>query len=54
MSNVSDLLRTETALLEVRTRHLAAVHDQRIAAAMLELAAGTLTVDSEILSEDSR
>jgi outer membrane protein TolC len=54
MSNVTDLLRTETALLEVRTRHLSALHDQRIAAAMLELAAGTLTVDSEILNEGSR
>lgn len=52
--NVTDLLRTETAVLEARTRHLAAIHDQRIAAAMLELAAGTLTADSEVLSEGSR
>ena len=29
MSNVTDLLRTETAVLEARTRHLAAIHDQR-------------------------
>jgi outer membrane protein TolC len=50
MSNVTDLLRTETAVLEARTRHLAAVHDQRIAAAMLELAAGTLSADSEVLN----
>jgi outer membrane protein len=49
LNNVTDLLRTETALLEARTRHLTAIHDQRIAAAMLELAAGTLNVDSEIL-----
>jgi len=54
MSNVTDLLRTETAVLEARTRHLTAIHDQRIAAAMLELAAGTLTVDSEVLNEGSR
>ena len=54
ISNVTDLLRTETAVLEARTRHLAAIHDQRIAAAMLELAAGTLTADSEVLSEGSR
>ncbi|MGO9260809.1 MAG: TolC family protein [Bryobacteraceae bacterium] len=54
MSNVTDLLRTETAVLEARTRRLSAIHDQRIAAAMLELAAGTLTVDSEILNEGSR
>ena len=49
MSNVTDLLRTETAVLEARTRYLAAVHDQRIAAAMLEMAAGTLTADSQAL-----
>jgi outer membrane protein TolC len=49
MSNVTDLLRTETALLEAQTRQLAAVHDQRIAAAALEMAAGTLTADSEVL-----
>ena len=50
MSNVTDLLRTETAVLESRTRHLAAIHDQRVAAAMLELAAGTLSADSEVLN----
>jgi outer membrane protein TolC len=50
MSNVTDLLRTETAVLEARTRHLAAIHDQRIAAAMLALAAGTLTADSEVFN----
>lgn len=49
-STVTDLLRTETALLEARTRRLAAIHDQRIAAAMLELAAGTLTESSEVLN----
>ncbi|MGA2324921.1 MAG: TolC family protein [Bryobacteraceae bacterium] len=54
MSNVTDLLRTEMAVLEARTRHLGAIHDQRIAAAMLELAAGRLTVDSEVLNEGSR
>ncbi len=54
LSNVTDLLRTETAVLETRTRHLAAIHDQRLAAAMLELAAGTLTVNSEVLNEGSR
>jgi outer membrane protein TolC len=49
MSGVTDLLRTETDVLEARMRYLAAVHDQRIAAAMLEMAAGTLTEDSEVL-----
>jgi outer membrane protein len=49
MNNVTDLLRTETAVLESRTRYLAAIHDQRVAAIMLELAAGRLTADSEVL-----
>ena len=50
MSNVTELLRNETAVLESRMRYLAAVHDQRIAAAMLELAAGRLSADSEVLN----
>ena len=50
MSNVTDLLRNETAVLDSRTRYLAAVHDQRLAAATLELAAGRLTPDSEVLN----
>ena len=49
MSNVTDLLRNETAVLESRSRYLAAVHDQRIAATMLELAAGRLSPESEVL-----
>ncbi len=49
LATVTDLLRNETALLEARTRRLAALYDQRVAAAMLELATGTLTVDSEVL-----
>ena len=49
MANVTDLLRNETALLESRTRYLAAVHDQRIAAVMLEFAAGRLSASSEVL-----
>jgi len=50
MSNVTDLLRNETAVLESRTRYLSAVHDQRIAATMLDLAAGRLSPDSEVLN----
>jgi len=49
MSNVTDLLRTETAVLDARTRYLASVHDQRLAATMLEAAAGVLSEDSEVL-----
>lgn len=50
LNNVTDLLRTETAVLETRTRYLAAIHDQRIAATMLDLTAGTLNADSEALN----
>jgi outer membrane protein TolC len=50
MSNVTDLLRNETGVLESQTRYLAAVHDQRIAATMLDLAAGRLSPDSEVLN----
>ena len=50
MNNVTDLLRTEAAVLDVQTRYLAAVHDQRIAATMLALATGTLSADSEVLN----
>jgi len=49
LNTVTDLLRTETALLETRTRRLAAIYDQRVAAAMLELSAGALTGDSYVL-----
>lgn len=50
MNNVTDLLRTETAVLDARSRYWAAVHDQRIAATALELAVGTLSADSEVLN----
>jgi outer membrane protein TolC len=50
LSNVTDLLRTETAVLDSRTRYLAALHDQRIAATMLEFAAGRLNPNSEVLN----
>jgi outer membrane protein len=49
LTNVTELLRSETALAEARLRRLAAVHDQRLAAAGLELAAGTLSPDSSVL-----
>ena len=49
LATVTDLLRTEVALLETQTRYAAAVHDQRIAAAMLDFAAGTLNPESEVL-----
>jgi outer membrane protein TolC len=49
LTTVTDLLRNETAALEARTRRLAAIYDQRIAAVLLELAAGTLSGDSNVL-----
>jgi outer membrane protein TolC len=49
MSNVTDLLRTETAVFESRTRYLTAVRDERVAGVMLEMAAGTLSANSEVL-----
>jgi outer membrane protein len=50
LSDVTELLRSETALAETRFRRLAAVHDQRLAAAGLELAAGTLSPESSVLN----
>lgn len=49
LATVTDLLRNETASMEASMRRLAAIHDQRVAAAMLELAAGTLSGDSNVL-----
>ena len=46
LTTVTELLRNETALLDARMRKLAAIYDQRVAAAMLERASGTLSVDS--------
>jgi outer membrane protein TolC len=49
LTTVTDLLRNETAWLETKTRHLEAVYEQRLAATALDLAAGTLTGDSDAL-----
>jgi outer membrane protein TolC len=54
ISSVTDLLRTETSVLEARSRYLGAVRDQRIAAVVLELAAGSLTPNSAALKEPVR
>jgi outer membrane protein TolC len=50
MSNITDLLRNETALLDTKTRYLAAVYDQRMAAVMVDFAAGALKPESEVLN----
>jgi outer membrane protein TolC len=49
LATVTDLLRSETALLESQTRRLAALYDQRTAAVQLEAATGTLNGDSDVL-----
>jgi outer membrane protein len=49
LGTVTELLRNETATLETKTRHLEAVYQQRLAATALELAAGTLSGDSDAL-----
>ncbi len=49
LTTVTDLLRNETALLETRSRLLAAIYDARLAATAIELAAGALSADSEVL-----
>lgn len=54
LTNVTDLLRAETASFAARTRHLVAIHAQRLAAVALEFAAGTLSAESHILNEGSR
>jgi outer membrane protein TolC len=47
---VTELLRSETALAAARTQRLAAAYDHRIAAAVLEHAAGTLAADSALVN----
>lgn len=49
LATMTDLLRAETALLETKTRKLAAVYDQRMSAVALERAAGTLNGASNVL-----
>lgn len=49
LTEVTELLRSETALLESQTRVLEAVRDQRMAAVALEAARGKLTKDSDVV-----
>jgi len=51
MSTVTDLLRTEVAVLDSRTEYLAALHHQHLAVALLEVATGTLSLDSLAVNE---
>ncbi|HEU0122427.1 MAG TPA: TolC family protein [Bryobacteraceae bacterium] len=47
---VSDLLRAETAMIEARSLHAAALHSERVAAVALAFAYGTLNAGSEVLN----
>ncbi|BDC51269.1 RND transporter [Bryobacterales bacterium F-183] len=47
---VSDLLRTENALSEAKSRHAAALHAERVATLALVYASGTLNAASEVLN----
>ncbi len=49
LATVTDLLRAQTAALDAKTRRLAAIHDQRLAALDVERAAGILNGDSNVL-----
>lgn len=51
LTTVTELLRSETALLEAKLRALGALYDQRVAAVMLELASGTLNETSPVLQQ---
>ncbi len=49
LANAAELLRSQTALSEAKTRYLAAVFDQRVSTIRLTRAAGTLNPSSEAL-----
>ena len=49
LTTITELLRGETALLDAKSRQLAVFYEQRAAGVALEIAAGTLSVDSEVL-----
>jgi outer membrane protein TolC len=50
LTTITELLRSETALADARTRRLAAIYDHHLAAAALEYAAGTLTAQAAIVN----
>jgi outer membrane protein len=49
LARVDELLRNELAVMQAQMQRLQAVYDQRVAAVAVELAAGTLTEDSNVL-----
>lgn len=51
LTTVTELLRAQTAQLEAQTGYLAALQDWQVARAQLERAAGTLTLESALITE---
>lgn len=49
LATATDLLRAQTSLLDAKTRRLAAIYDQRVAALEVERSAGILNGDSNVL-----
>jgi outer membrane protein TolC len=49
LTTVTELLRTEAALVEAQTRRAAAIHDRRLAAVAVDYARGTLNAQSDSL-----
>jgi outer membrane protein len=49
LTNITELLRAQTAQLEARIGYLSSVHDWQVARAELERSAGVLTIDSMLL-----
>lgn len=49
LARIDELLRNEVAVMDAQMRRLSAIYDQRMAAVNVELAAGTLTEDSNVL-----
>jgi outer membrane protein TolC len=49
LTDITELLRAQTAQLDARTEYLSALHDWQVACARLEYSAGDLTADSDIV-----
>jgi outer membrane protein TolC len=49
LTTITELLRAQTAQLDIQTDYLAALHDWHVAMARLEHAAGLLTLDSDVI-----
>ncbi|MBZ5528791.1 MAG: TolC family protein [Acidobacteriia bacterium] len=54
LTNLTDLLRAQTAQLDAQTGYLAALHDWHVARAQLERSAGVLRLESQLLQGEKR